>query len=162
MMRKGFTTIELVMTVAILALLATLILPMALQADAGRAQATARLLASDLEHAQVLALTRPDVRVALRIDDDGGGWSIVDADDPATALTDAIDENHAGRTLRVRCGEGRASLADSVIVSPTGAMVIFTSLGGLEAQVPAMQTTMGEHQTSLVVDPDTGFATLIR
>jgi prepilin-type N-terminal cleavage/methylation domain-containing protein len=162
MMRRGFTTIELLVTVAIMALLATLILPMAMQGDASRTEATARLLASDLEHAQILALTRPDVRVALRIDDDGGGWAIVDADHPDTALTDAFDANHSGRTLRIRCGEGRAAVTGEATLSPSSTMVIFTSLGGLEAQVPTMQATIGEYRTSLMVDADTGFATLIK
>lgn len=157
-MRPGFTFVELLVTMSIMVLLAMLTLPLALTGDQGRADATARILAGDLEHAQVLALSRPDLRVALLIDADGTGWSIVDADNPDTPLIDQLDDAHAGRSLRTVLGEGRAAVSADVLVTPSGQLLVFTSLGGLEVRAPQLQAAMGEATATLLVDADTGFA----
>lgn len=160
-MRSGFTFVELLVTMSIMVLLATLTLPLALSGDQGRADATARILAGDLEHAQVLALSRPDLRVALWIDADGTGWSIVDADNPNVPLIDRLDGAHGGRSLRTVLGEGRAAVSADVLVTPGGQLLVFTSLGGLEVRPPQLQASMGSATATLVVDGDTGFATRI-
>jgi len=158
-MRKGFTFIELLVTMSILVLLATLTVTLAFTGDQGRADATARILAGDLEHAQILALARPDLRIAVRIDLTGTGWSIVDADDPDTPLMDQLDAEHAGRSLHTVLGEGRAAVGADAKVSPAGELLVFTPLGGLEVRAAELQATYGSAIATLVVDADTGFAT---
>ena len=158
--RRGFTFIELMVSVAIMAIVAVLLVPLGADTDQGRATAAVRLLASDLEHAQMLALSRPDVRVALHIDDDGGGWTIVDADDISVPLMDQFDEGHNGRTLRVRLGEGRATVAASTLVSPAGHLLVFTPLGGLEAVAPTLKALSNTATAHVQINTDTGFATL--
>jgi prepilin-type N-terminal cleavage/methylation domain-containing protein len=163
MIRRAMTLFELMLVLSVLAVVAALVMPMAVQGDSVTVDATARLLSSDLEHAQMLALSRPDRRIALAIDEDGRGWKIVDADAPTVALVDTIDASHQGRTLSVRCGEGRAALALDAAVSPTGAMIIFDPLGGLETPGgPAKQLRVDIRDSSrfVSVDPDTGFVNL--
>ncbi|MDP7028788.1 MAG: prepilin-type N-terminal cleavage/methylation domain-containing protein [Phycisphaerales bacterium] len=162
-MRRGLTLLELMLVVAILAILGALLMPMAVRGDSVTTDATARLLASDLEHAQMLALSRPDLRVALSIDADEQGWRIVDADAPGVPLTDRIDDGAAGRTLAVRCGEGRASFGAGALVRPGGSLIIFDPLGGLETPGGLARTVQVDYgaSTRLVsVDADTGFVTL--
>lgn len=163
MIRRAMTLLELMLVLSVLAVVAALVMPMAVHGDSVTVDATARLLSSDLEHAQMLALSRPDRRIALAIDDDGRGWKIVDADAPAVALVDTVDSSHQGRTLSVRCGEGRAALALDAALSPTGAMIIFDPLGGLETPGgPAKQLRVDIRDSSrfVSVDPDTGFVNL--
>ncbi|MCH2135465.1 MAG: prepilin-type N-terminal cleavage/methylation domain-containing protein [Phycisphaerales bacterium] len=161
MMRSGFTLVEVMVSVVILVIAGAILILTAGPGDAGRASTTARLLASDLEHAQVLALARPDHRIALSIDADGGGWRIVDASQPDRPLLDALDESHRGRVLETRLGEGRASMLDSAQVTPGGLLMVFTPLGGLEAHVPTMRASVGAATASISVSADTGFATIL-
>ncbi len=97
MIRRGFTLIEMLLVLTILSIIAGIVLPMALASSAGLADSTARLLWSDLEHAQVLAVARPNTRVALQVDADGLGWRLVDLNAPETPLLDAIDDGHNAR-----------------------------------------------------------------
>ncbi len=160
--RRGFTFIEVMVSVTIMAIVAVLLVPLGTQRDQGRATAAVRLLASDLEHAQMLALSRPNVRVGVHIDDDGGGWSIVDADNIDIPIMDQFDDGHSGRTLHVRLGEGRAAVARSTDkVSPAGQLLVFTPLGGLESGIPTLETAADTATASLEVNSDTGFASIV-
>lgn len=163
MMRRGMTFLELMIIIVILAITAAMVLPLFIEQESVTATATARLLSSDLEHAQALALSRPEQRIALAVDADGGGWRIIDADAPMSAIVDTYDGAHAGRELAVRLGEGRAAISDGVMISPTGRVIVFDPLGGLE--IPGgddeqLTVQAGQASTLVSVDPDTGFITL--
>ena len=160
--RRGFTFIEVMVSVTIMAIVAVLLVPLGTQRDQGRATAAVRLLASDLEHAQMLALSRPNVRVGVHIDDDGGGWSIVDADNIDIPLMDQFDDGHNGRTLHVRLGEGRAVVTGSTLVSPAGQLLVFTPLGGLESGIPTLKASADTATVNLNVNSDTGFASIVK
>ncbi len=162
-MRRGLSLLELMLVVAVLALVGALIMPMAVRGDSVTADATARLLASDLEHAQMLALSRPDLRVAVSIDSDEQGWRIVDADVPTIPLIDRVDDGDPGRTLAVRCGEGRASFGIGAMVRPGGSLIVFDPLGGLETPggpARTLQVDFGDSSRLVSVDADTGFVSL--
>ncbi len=162
-MRRAFTLIELLVVVVVLAIIAAILIPSATEQDSVTADTAARILSSDLEHAQMIAVSRPDRRVALVVDSDGSGWRIVDADLPLTPLVDSFDASHEGRTLAVRCGVGRASVCDGVLISPAGEQIVFDPLGGLELPGGAHRTlsvAAGEEARSVTVDPDTGFISL--
>lgn len=163
MMKRGMTILELMIAVVILAITSTLVLPLFLNQDEIMTTATARLLSSDLEHAQTLALSRPDQRIALAVDADGKGWRIVDADAPMVAIVDSYDQLHAGRTLAVRCGEGRALMSLGVTIAPFGRVIVFDPLGGLEipgADNQNLTVQSGDMSSLVSVDSDTGFITL--
>jgi type II secretory pathway pseudopilin PulG len=148
-------------SVAIMAIVAAMLMPTTAGNDQGRATAAARLLASDLEHAQMLALSRPDIRVGLHIDDDGAGWAIVDAANIGVPLMDSYDAGHSGRTLQVRLGQGRAMISPSTLVSPAGQLLVFTPLGGLESSAPTLKMASSTGTAHLSVNTDTGFTTLV-
>jgi len=161
-MARGFTFVELLVTMSILVIVTAMALPLATGSTRAATDAAARLLASDLEHAQMLALSRPDVRVALAIDADGTGWSIIDADAPGTPLEDKLDAAHRGRPLRTVLGEGRAQVGTHVVVDAqaAGKTLVFTPLGGLETRLPQVRMRSGETTSTLLVDADTGFSRL--
>lgn len=163
MMKRGMTFIELMVAMVILAITSVLVLPLFLNQDALTTTATARLLWSDLEHAQAIALSRPDQRIALAVDTDGRGWRIVDADAPTVAIVDRYDQLHAGRTLAVRCGEGRARMSVGVTIAPPGRVIVFDPLGGLEIpgdENQELTVQSGDAMSLVSVDSDTGFITL--
>ncbi|MDP7070919.1 MAG: type II secretion system protein [Phycisphaerales bacterium] len=162
-MRRGFTLIELLVAVILLSIIAAVLIPSAMEQNSVTADTTARILSSDLEHAQMLAVSRPDRRVALVIDADGLGWRIVDADSPLIPLVDSFDDRHQGRTLAVRCGIGRASVCDGATITPAGEQIVFDPLGGLETPGGvhrSLSVAVGESARLVMVDPDTGFISL--
>jgi prepilin-type N-terminal cleavage/methylation domain-containing protein len=163
MMKRGMTFIELMIAMVILAITSALVLPLFLDQNALANSATARLLSSDLEHAQTIALSRPEQRIALAVDPDGQGWRIVDADAPMVAIVDSYDQFHTGRSLAVRCGEGRASMSIGVTIAPAGRVIVFDPLGGLEipgADNQELTVQSGEMFSLVSVNSDTGFITL--
>jgi prepilin-type N-terminal cleavage/methylation domain-containing protein len=162
-MRRGFTLIELMIVVVVLAVIAAAVIPTAMEQDSVIADTTARILSSDLEHAQMLAVSHPGLRVALIIDADGYGWRIADANTPLVPLIDSFDDGHQGRSLAVRCGVGRASVCDGALISPAGELIVFDPLGGLEipgGEHRTLSVAVGEADRLVTVDPDTGFITL--
>ena len=164
MIRRGFTLIEMLLVLTILSIIASIVLPMALASSAGLADSTARLLWSDLEHAQVLAIARPNTRVALQVDADGLGWRLVDLDAPGTPLLDAIDDGYNARSLAVRFGHGRGAAYQDTTVGPAGRAIVFDALGGLEIPGGPDQTltVTGPLTTRIVVvNPDTGFVSVL-
>ena len=163
MMRNGFTLIEIMLVIMIMVVIAAMTLPSALDQDGAAADAAARLLESDLEHAQLLALSRPDQRIGLAVDADGYGWRIVDADAPQVALHDAVDSTASTRELAVRCGEGRARVASEAQIDPAGEIIVFDPLGGLEIPSGTDRTLgiqRGGAMRVVSVNPETGFISL--
>ena len=162
--RRGMSLIELLMVVAILGVLGGLLVPLgATDQDAMRAESTAHLVTSDLEHTQMLALSRPSQRIGLAIDMDGRGWKIVDADAPSVPLFDAVDTTATPRSLHVRLGEGRALMSEQTLVAPRGQVIVYDPLGGLETPGgPASQMTIssGDASRTISIEADTGFISM--
>ena len=155
--RPGFTLIELMVVVAILMTMAMFTIPMIQDGRSSGVNAAAGILQSDLERAQVMAMARPDTRVGLQIDADGGGWSIVDADSPSTPLLDEF----TGSPISIRLGEGRGQVADGVRIQPDDAsanLLVFGPLGGLEVPGnPRLLTVRNEsNERTLSISPATG------
>lgn len=161
--RPGFTLIELMVVVAILMTMAMFTIPMIQDGRSSGVNAAAGILQSDLERAQVMAMARPDTRVGLQIDADGGGWSIVDADSPSTPLLDEF----TGSPISIRLGEGRGQVADGVRIQPDDAsanLLVFGPLGGLEVPGnPRLLTVRNEsNERTLSISPATGWISLVQ
>ncbi len=161
--QRGMTIIEMMMVVSLLAILGAMVIASVSEDDRAPAEAAARILSSDLEYAQTLAVARPQQRVAVAIDADGAGWRIIDADMPGQPLQDALDGTATPRTLAVRSGEGRLSMAPTARFAPAGTQIIFDALGGLEIPTQpdaSLTITTDQHSRTLHVQADTGFVTL--
>tara|TARA_B100001059_G_scaffold197620_1_gene203142 strand:+ start:475 stop:1011 length:537 start_codon:yes stop_codon:yes gene_type:complete len=161
--RRAFTLVELMVVVAILMTMAMFTIPMIQDGRSSGVNAAAGILQSDLERAQVMAMSHPDKRVGLQIDADGGGWSIVDADFPSTPLLDEF----SGAPISIRLGKGRGQVADGVQIQgdeASGNLLVFGALGGLELPGnPRLLTLRNEsHERSLRVSPATGWISIVQ
>ena len=99
---QGFTLIELMLSLAILAALAVLAAPLFGNNEALQLDVTRRLLISDLEYSQILAITNPDDAIALVIDESGDRWHIATVASPSIPLNDSV----TGDPLVTILGEG--------------------------------------------------------
>ena len=154
-MRHAFTLIEVLITVAILAIVAALAIPALSDTDAMRVDSARRLLISDLEHAQVLAIARPGESISLRIDEDGQGWYLSESADPLTPLLDTI----TGSPLALRMGEGRgAPAAGTIAAAEGGSSITFDHHGGLTDFTADASITLqaGDATTTVTITSATG------
>jgi prepilin-type N-terminal cleavage/methylation domain-containing protein len=156
MRRTGFTLVEFMMSIAVLAILAALAVPLVGDSDALRLDAAERLLTSDLEHTQILAITHPDNAYGLVIHDDGSGWHIALISDPQTPVLEIISED----PLTLTIGEGRGRPADGVVISTNAVdnIIPFDPNGGLAdfTTETSISLTIGESEGVLSIAASTG------
>ena len=152
----GFSLIELLTAIAIMALLGALVVPLLGDTKALRIDVARRLLVSDLEHAQILAITHPEDQIGVVINDEGDGWHIASLDDPSVPLEDSM----TGNPLVLRLGSGPATSASSVFVE-TNALsntIAFDQNGGLVdfTQVTEIFISSGVESVLIQISPTTG------
>lgn len=151
----------MLVVIMLLGTLALFAIPMIRDGSSGAVHAAATMLRSDLERAQVMALAHPDRRIGLRFDADGGGWQLVDADEPAAALLDEFN----GQPIALRLGTGRGQVAQGVWLDPTGLnqdLLVFDTLGGLEIPGPPtlLRLRRDDHSAAVRISASTGWITI--
>ncbi|MDP7006249.1 MAG: prepilin-type N-terminal cleavage/methylation domain-containing protein [Phycisphaerales bacterium] len=157
-MRKqlGFTLVELLLSITILAMLATLAAPLLGNTELFQLDVVNRLLVSDIEHAQILAITHPEDEIALIIEEDGNGWRICSLSDITTPLEDSI----TGEPLALQFGLGPAASAPDVLITTdaTNNIIAFDQNGGLSDFTQAIKVTLycGENNFAVYISPTTG------
>ena len=152
----GFTLIELMLSIAILATTSALIVPLFGNNDALQIDIARRLLVSEIEYAQILAITNPEDAIVLLIDEDGKSWHIATVEEFETPLLDTV----TGEPLVTTLGQGSAASAPDVII--TGNMqenaIIFNSNGGLYDFTQSVEVMIrcGETESQIIISPTTG------
>lgn len=94
-MRRGFTLFEVMMVVSILAIVASVVVPLVGNNEASQLRAAAELLAADIEDIQARALAEPEAPGCILLEADGSGWRLAQVDAPEDAILD-----FEGRPLR--------------------------------------------------------------
>ncbi len=154
--RDGFTLVELILSLAIMAILAALAAPMFGSDDALQLDVAKRLLVSDLEYTQVLAIANPEDNIALIIEENGTGWHIAQASSQSIPLNDRI----TGEALVTTLGQGPAASANQVRIESNAQdnIILFDQNGGLVdfSQEILISLTIGETNALIQISPTTG------
>ncbi len=158
MKHRAFTMIEVMLSLAILAIACALLIPMSGSTTLARADAAARILRADIEYAQVRTIAHPGDPVILVVTEDGRGWWIARSSDPGKPMP----HETTGEPYEVNLGEGRASMSTGVEVTSSGLqgrMLRFDSLGGLHGHVadPVLSLRCDSSEVRLTVHASTGF-----
>src|SRR5688572_18314175 len=85
--QRAFTLLEMLVTMVIAATVAAIVAPMFSDDSRLRVMAASSIVASDIELAQVMTISRPDKPVVVSFDADGATYWLAYASSPGTALT---------------------------------------------------------------------------
>lgn len=154
---RAFTLVNLLVSMAILAVVAGVAVVSLAPDDRARVLGAAEVLASDLEHAQALSLATPDDPVVVRIDVDNEGYWLERASEPDVALLRSNGSSHI-----VIFGQGdAAALAGvdvSIIEGAEAGVVAFDAFGRLAALENAViRLSLRDEEAWLVASSSTGF-----
>lgn len=160
--RRAFTLLELMITVTIIAVVASVVVPMLKDDNRVRVIAAAGLISSDLELAQVMTISYPKDPVVVRFDPENRAYWLAFASDPETPIA----RNDTGQPYRVVLGESRAITAQGVsfeLKDVADNTIEFNAQGGLMefASAPEIVLTRGDSSMSLAIAASTGTITQI-
>jgi len=160
--RRGFTLLNLLVTIAILASIAGIAAVTLAPDDRARVIGGAGVLASDLEHAQALSLVTPEDPVIVRIDEEGDGYWLERRSEPDVPIT-----RSDGSPYVVVFGQGDAATLRGVDITIAGgaanAAIEFDAFGRLvDLNDAVIAFAMGEEQIWLTTSSSTGFVTIQR
>ena len=153
----AFTLMELMVSIAILAMVAATVAPL-LGDDRGlRVIAAARILSSDIELAQVLTIAKPEEPVVVRFDPAKATYWLAYAFDTETPIL----RSDSGDPYLVELGVGRARSALDVALTLDGLtndMLEFESSGALTdfTATPMIELSSGPHSVTISISPMTG------
>ena len=126
----GFTLIDLMVTVTIIAVMAAVLIPRL--GDGGRVRliAGSRILSSDIEMAQIMTISNPTDPVVVKFEPSNRRYWLALASDPDTPIL----RPGAPQLYRVTFGEGRGRTAGEVtfeLTDVTGNVLAFNEQGGV-------------------------------
>ena len=158
--RQAFTLFEMLVTVALVAIVAAAALPALSDDTRLRLMAASAVMVSDIELAQTMTISRPQDAVVVRFDADKNTYWIAPVTDTETPITRDL----SGEPYSVELGKGRASSADGVtftLLDMNSDMLAFNSQGGLSSFIntPIVELRLGSQMVSLSVNPTTGSIT---
>lgn len=155
--RRAFTLFELMVTITISVVLASMVLPMLKNDDHLKLIAASAIIRSDIEFAQSLSIKAPTRPVLVRFDGAANGYFLSYADDADTPIT----RDDTGEPYSVILGYGRATAAEGVTLTVADMnkyRLYFESNGGLlEFNTnPVITLQSGDEWFQLAVEPSTG------
>lgn len=152
------------MVLAIFAMLAAAVLPQLRDTSGVRLIAAARLLASDLEHAQIMCITRPASPVVVVFEPDKGEYRLAYASDPAVPIPNPVTQ--APHVVTFGTGVARGAAGVTMQVSGlTGSALGFNEQGGIDmtfattAPVIRLRCDPDPRWITLTIAPITGTIT---
>jgi prepilin-type N-terminal cleavage/methylation domain-containing protein len=156
MNRRGLTLVELLMTITVLGMVASMVLPLLGDGAAGRIGVASILLRDDLEQARFRTVANPERPLAVVVADDGAGWMVVDPAMPGTPAT-----RDDGTPWIIRAGEERAAGMEDVFIALEGtseSLLDFDESGAVRdrSATPSFRITCGERVRIIEVGAVTG------
>jgi prepilin-type N-terminal cleavage/methylation domain-containing protein len=157
---SGFTLLEMLITITILAVVASVVTPMFSDDNRLRLLAASSVIASDIELAQVMTISYPDQPVVVRFDASKQMYWLAYTLDPETPI---LREN-TGEPYVVVIGQGRASSAQHVgltIADMTNDGLEFAASGGLAyfTAAPKIELSRNGAALTLTISQNTGSIT---
>ena len=155
-MRRGLTLLEMTMTMVILAIVASILVPLMGDDSHGRIGAATILLRDDLEQARFRTVADPENPLAFRIDDDQMGWQLIDPRYPSQPIT-----RDDGSAWAIRSGEGRGAGMPGVHFALSGTSqptLEFDESGSIldRSAAPIITISCQEHSQTLKIGAVTG------
>ena len=111
--RRGFTLVEILITVAIMAIVIAVAVPSLSTDDNARLIGATNMIASDIEFAQSVALADPNDPGVLKASADGTGYWVATASDPDSPILSQFSNDPYSITF----GDGVAAELGGVTIS---------------------------------------------
>jgi len=158
--RRGFTLMELMMTITIIIVAGALVLPKLSDDTQLRLVAAASILTSDIELAQVMTISHPGDPVVVQFDPEQEHYWLAYADDIDTP----IPRPDNGRPYLIVFGQDRARSAAGVslrLTEVTDNTLAFDAQGGVAdiSARPVIRLRLGTRFIDLQIAPTTGTIT---
>ncbi len=159
--RRGFTIVELMIVLVLMAIAFALVLPTMGDAKELRLTEAARMLAADFEFAQNESITHPADPRLIKFDDAADQYWIAAASDPATPITDPVRHE----PFLIDFGTGRASGTTGVTLQSISVggddELRFDAYGSPDQTANAVVTlASGPETLTVTVHPGTGEVTI--
>ena len=155
----GFTLVELLIVIMIMAIAAAVAMPMMGETDSTRLTCAARLLVADLDFAKMESITHADDPRVVVFDQGTHSYHIAASSAPSTPITNII----ANQPYTVQFGTGRAAKLTGVTIQSYSLdgdnQLEFGSFGQLDQTTTATITLQAGSATITVqIDPISGEA----
>ena len=159
--QRGFTLLEVLITVTIMGAMAVVIIPRFQDDSELRVVAAATLVASDLEYAQVLSISHPAQPAAVQFDPGNAGYWVAYAADPSQPLV----REDTGDPYAITFGAGRARTVAGVslwVLDASSNRVVFDANGALVDFTDSPKVILGCNgfYRTISIAPSTGTLTI--
>lgn len=155
--RHAFTMIEIMIVVAVIAILSAAAVPMLSATEHTKLRSAASIVLADLEFAQTESIANPATPRSVVFTTSTSTWNIITGTAPGTTVTNPIDK----QPYSTKFGIGRAASLSGVTISSvslgTGNAVQFGGLGQTNLTNTGTVTLSCNSRTiTLSIDPTTG------
>jgi len=154
---RAFTLLEMLVTVAIIAIVAVMVIPGAADDSRLRLAAASAVIISDIEYAQAATLANPEQPLAVVFQPGRNLYFLADAAAPGVPVT----RPDTGDPYVVTIGIDRAAAAEGVSFTVTDMpsnMLVFQAQGGLDDFTisPVVRLAVGATWLDVSISPTTG------
>ena len=154
---RGFTLIEMMITVAIMGIAASIIMPALANTDYSVVKAGASLMVGDFDFAQTMAISDPSDMTVVKFDSVNSRWWVAPFTKPNTPYV----KPYSTETYDTTMGVGRAYLATGVtftLANVTNNMIAYNAFGQLNQTTnPGVTLIYGSVSATITIDAETGF-----
>jgi len=154
---QGFTLLELLVVVLIVATLAGLSMNLFATHDDERLLGVTRVFRADVEWARSATLANPDDPAAIHLASDGSGWHVARNSAPLVAI-EAAD----GQPMRRVLGEDAIGFASGISVGPSAGGPLklqFDPFGGVQSGPTGVELTLPDSETQCLITFDAASGT---